>query len=113
MNIIKSYRPHIILEVQLQHVLSGVEGKERIARWFDYLRYEMRYSVFYIPWEEIKYEPQGVKYGKFVSNISSFLNCFIIDWNLPLPLFQNITDIEIESLCNVAGYTLNFWFYPN
>ena len=63
-NLIKQYRPHIVLEIQLQHILNEMGGKERIAKWFNFLRYDMNYAIYYIPWEQIKYAPTGSTYGK-------------------------------------------------
>ena len=35
-----------------------------------------------------------------------------LDWNDSLPMFQDITNTEMDAIYNVASYTLNFWFVP-
>ena len=68
--LISHHMPHIIMELQPRLVSSmpprwdaasgrEISGAERIKKWFNFLRTDLKYSVFYIPWEHIKYPPHS------------------------------------------------------
>ena len=87
---ITRFRPHIIMEIQVKHLVNSgdenknsysnddnkregldsnndiEEGKRRIIDWFQFLVIQLDYQVFYIPWDRIKYSPpENGHYGEW------------------------------------------------